>query len=160
MPPKKRTSTVANANATEPSPKRTRKPAGSETAAASRPKRFPQLPPRAAKTKAAALAAKPSPAKRAVATTKAQAQETPRKRGRPAATVASPAVKKGITVHDATSLRKTNGCDKVNPPNPPRPLKKQLPLAGPKPKHPSSKPRQPLQVSLVNDAVDHPNLPS
>ncbi|KUL82707.1 hypothetical protein ZTR_09426 [Talaromyces verruculosus] len=95
MPPKKRTSTVANAGATTPSSKRTRKPTGSETAAASRPKRFPQLPPRAARTKAAAPAPKPSPAKRAPPAAKAQAQETPRKRGRPAATPASPAVKKG-----------------------------------------------------------------
>jgi hypothetical protein len=99
MPPKKRTSTVANADATEPSSKRSRKPAASETAAASRPKRFPQLPPRAAKTKAAAPAPKPSPAKRAAFTAKAQAQETPRKRGRPPATGATPAVKKGNNPH-------------------------------------------------------------
>ncbi|QGA20289.1 hypothetical protein EYB26_007991 [Talaromyces marneffei] len=109
MPPKKRTSTVANADATEPSSKRVRKSAGPGTAAASRPKRFPQLPPRAAKIKAAAPAPapapKPSPAKRA-ATSKAQAQETPRKRGRPAATAASPAVKKGKPAKSTAPAKK------------------------------------------------------
>ncbi|KAF4997726.1 hypothetical protein F66182_16331, partial [Fusarium sp. NRRL 66182] len=104
MPPKKRSSTVANVDATDTPSKRTRKPSGPETAAASRPKRFPQLPPRAAKTKAAAPAPKPSPAKRAVAS-KAQAQETPRKRGRPAATTAT-AVKKGKSAQSSAPAKK------------------------------------------------------
>ncbi|EED16438.1 AT DNA binding protein (Thy28), putative [Talaromyces stipitatus ATCC 10500] len=105
MPPKKRTSTVANADATEPPSKRTRKPAGSETAAASRPKRFSQLPPRAARIKAAAPAPapKPSPAKRTVSSSKAR--ETPQKRGRPQ-TAASPAAKKGKPAKSAAPASK------------------------------------------------------
>ncbi|RAO71465.1 uncharacterized protein BHQ10_007477 [Talaromyces amestolkiae] len=107
MPPKKRNSTVANVDATGTPSKRTRKTSGSETAAASRPKRFPQLPPRAAKTKAAAPAPKPSPTKRAVASkAQTQAQETPRKRGRPAGTAAT-AVKKGKLAKPSAPAKKS-----------------------------------------------------
>ncbi|OKL56649.1 hypothetical protein UA08_08236 [Talaromyces atroroseus] len=87
MPAKKRTSTVANSDATGPS-KRTRKPVP-ETAASSRPKRlsFVTLPPRAAKTKTATVA--PAAAKPRTASA-SKAPDTPKKRGRPSLKATTP----------------------------------------------------------------------